>query len=141
MSVVILAINAGSSSLKISVFSATGNAEDPKELAVAQIDGLSSSAATLKYTRGEEKVKGKELKDVKGHDDAFRYVLDHIINDGGLKEISSKDDIRYACHRIVHGGDYGKVQELNSETYHHLEELSDLAPLCVMCSSYYLVLH
>jgi len=129
MSTIILAINAGSSSLKISVFSASGSAENPKELALAQIDGLSSRAPKLKYNRGEESVKGKELKDINGHDDAFRYVLEHIIQDGGLSDIKSKKDIKYACHRIVHGGDYGKVQVINEDTFHHLEELSDLAPL------------
>lgn len=135
MSTIILAINAGSSSLKISVFSASASAENPKELAVAQIDGLSSSAPTLKYNRGEENVKGKKLQDVKGHDDAFRYVLEHIIQDGGLSDIKSKKDIKYACHRIVHGGDYGKVQVINKDTFHHLEELSDLAPLFASSSS------
>ncbi len=129
MSFVILAINAGSSSLKVSVYRASGTASDPTKLADAELAGLSAPPATLKYERGSEKIKGKELEDVDDQNKAFRYILDHLINDEGLSELKSKDDIRFACHRIVHGGDYGKVQVIDKSTFHYLEELSDLAPL------------
>jgi acetate kinase len=56
-------------------------------------------------------------------------VLDHLTNDKGLTELKDKDDIHFTCHRVVHGGDYPKSQVINKETYHHIEELSDLAPL------------
>jgi acetate kinase len=130
MSEVILAINAGSSSVKISVYKTpTDKSQVPKQLAEAVVEGLTAPPAKLKYVRGDEKIKGKELEGVESQEDAFRYILDHLTNDKGLTELKDKDDIRFTCHRVVHGGDYPKSQVINKETYHHIEELSDLAPL------------
>ncbi|EEB99361.1 hypothetical protein MPER_00973, partial [Moniliophthora perniciosa FA553] len=39
------------------------------------------------------------------------------------------NDVVHICHRIVHGGDYHDPVVINNETYHHIEKLSDLAPL------------
>jgi acetate kinase len=125
---IILSINAGSSSVKVSVYSFE-KSKDPKELAVAQIDGLTAPPATLKYERGDEKIKGKELEETKSQEDAFKYILEHLTNDKGLPELSKKEDIQYATHRVVHGGDYAKPQVIDPGTFHHIEELSDLAPL------------
>ncbi|KAE9971430.1 hypothetical protein EG327_009864 [Venturia inaequalis] len=126
---IILSINAGSSSVKISVYQARSKDEDPKELAEAQIDGLTAPPPTLKYTRGDKKTKGKELSDIDSQEKAFNYILDHLTSDAGLTELSNKEDIAFATHRVVHGGDYPGPQLLNKETYHHIEKLSDLAPL------------
>uniref|UniRef100_A0A1Y1KA20 Probable acetate kinase n=1 Tax=Photinus pyralis TaxID=7054 RepID=A0A1Y1KA20_PHOPY len=46
-----------------------------------------------------------------------------------MREITSKNDLAIACHRIVHGGDYTESRTITRDTYHHLEKLSDLAPL------------
>ncbi|RSM18588.1 putative acetate kinase [Fusarium ambrosium] len=127
---VILAINAGSSSVKISVYTSEKNAV-PREIAEAQISGLTAPPAQLTYKRlGEKVIKAKEVGDaVKNQEDAFDLLLDTFVEDAELKEISSKQDIAIASHRIVHGGDYDCSQIITSDTYHHLEELSDLAPL------------
>ncbi|KAF5586612.1 acetate kinase [Fusarium subglutinans] len=127
---VILAINAGSSSVKISVYTADKNAE-PYQIAEASIGGLTAPPATLAYTRrGEKVVKAKEVAEsVKNQEDAFDLLLKTFIDDDQLKEISSKEDIAIASHRIVHGGDYDRSQVITQDAYHHLEELSDLAPL------------
>ncbi|KAF0639263.1 hypothetical protein FPSE5266_10956 [Fusarium pseudograminearum] len=127
---VILAINAGSSSVKISVYTADKNAE-PRQIAEASVGGLTAPPATLAYSRGSEKVlKAKEVSEsVKTQGDAFDLILKIFIDDRELKEISSKEDIAIASHRIVHGGDYDRSQVITQDTYHHLEELSDLAPL------------
>jgi len=129
MNKIILSINAGSSSVKVSVYQTLGKDQDPKELAEVQIDGLTAPPPTLKYSRGDEKIKGKELSEINSQEDAFKYILDHLTNDTGLPELSHRDDIAYATHRVVHGGDYPKAQIIDSNTYHHIEELSDLAPL------------
>ncbi|QDS75006.1 hypothetical protein FKW77_005662 [Venturia effusa] len=126
---IILSINAGSSSVKISVYQARDKNEDPRELAEAQIDGLTAPPPTLKYTRGSNKTKGKELPSIDSQEKAFKYILDHLTSDSGLTEVSDKQDIAFATHRVVHGGDYPGPQLLNQETYHHIEKLSDLAPL------------
>lgn len=129
MAKVILSINAGSSSLKVSVYSYSSPTSEPKELAVIQINGLTAPPATIKYDRGDEHVKDKKLDDIKGSQDAYQYVLKHLIEDEGLKELQHEDDIEFACHRVVHGGDYDKPTRIDRDTYHHLEALSDLAPL------------
>lgn len=127
MSKVILSINAGSSSVKVSVF--TYSSGEPKQLAEIQIAGLTAPPSKLTYSRGDEKIKDQELPDVKGSQDGYEYILNHLIKDDGLKELNSPDDIEFACHRIVHGGDYAKPTRIDKDAYHHLEALSDLAPL------------
>lgn len=127
---IILSINAGSSSVKISVYKTPEDgASVPKQLAEATVEGLTAPPAKLKYERGDKKIKGKELENVTSQEDGFRYILDHLTNDEGLPELNHKEDIRFTCHRVVHGGDYPRSQVIDKETYHHIEELSDLAPL------------
>jgi acetate kinase len=128
---IILAINAGSSSVKISVYKTPTDesSQVPTQLAEATIEGLTAPPAKLKYSRGEEKIKGKELDKIDTQEDAFRHILDHLTNDKGLSELNDKDDIHFTCHRVVHGGDFPKAQIIDKETYHHIEALSDLAPL------------
>lgn len=126
---VILAINAGSSSVKVSVFSYSSPTSDPKELAVIQVAGLTAPPAKLTYDRGDQHIKNKELSDISGQEGAYEYILKHLTEDEGLQELKHPDDIEFACHRVVHGGDYDRPTRIDRDTYHHLEELSDLAPL------------
>ncbi|KAJ4319181.1 hypothetical protein N0V94_004054 [Neodidymelliopsis sp. IMI 364377] len=127
---IILSINAGSSSVKISVYKTPQDgASVPTQLAEASVEGLTAPPAKLKYERGSEKIKGQELQGIESQEDAFRYVLDHLTQDSGLSELNEKEDIHFTCHRVVHGGDYPRSQVIDKETYHHIEELSDLAPL------------
>ncbi|KAL9942441.1 hypothetical protein D7B24_006342 [Verticillium nonalfalfae] len=128
---VILAINAGSSSVKISVYSAEFQ-QKPRQFAETQISGLTAPPAQLSYTRNGVTVKKSEKlqeEQVKSQDDAFKLLLKTLIEDQELKEIQAKDDIGITSHRIVHGGDYTASQIITPDTYHHLEKLSDLAPL------------
>ena len=126
----ILSINAGSSSVKISVYLANKN-EAPRQIADTQVSGLTAPPAQLKYSRYDKSVIKDEKVDggVQSQDDAFKLLLKTLIDDTELHEVSSKADIAIACHRIVHGGDYDESKVITQETYHHLEELSDLAPL------------
>ena len=126
---IILAINAGSSSVKVSVYTVGGPSHTPIQLADTQISGLTAPPATLDYQRGSARTKGKEINDVTKQEDAFEYIVNHLIKEDGLSEISSKDSITHACHRIVHGGDYPGAHVIDADTYHTLEELTDLAPL------------
>lgn len=130
MKAVILAVNAGSSSVKVSVYTAE-QGRSPVQVAEAQVSGLTAPPAILKYERGDTTViKGREVDEkVDGQRDAFSVILDMLIGDHDLPSIKSKDDIGIICHRIVHGGDYTKPQLVSKDTYHHLENLNDLAPL------------
>lgn len=127
---VILSINAGSSSVKISAYSAEKNKE-PSQLAEAQLSGLTSPPILLKYSRRDVQVaKDQDVREkVESQDDAFKILLKTLIDDQDLPEISERRDIAIACHRVVHGGGYDTSQVINRETYHHLERLTDLAPL------------
>ena len=127
MASILLSINAGSSSVKVSVFEIASGT--PRELAVIQVDGLTAPPAKLKYTRGDHKIKAQELSDIKGQEDAFTFILNHLEQDSGLNQLNDRKSIEYACHRVVHGGDYDTPQVIDTSTFKHLEELSDLAPL------------
>lgn len=127
---ILLAINAGSSSVKISVYSVASNRnESPSKIADLQVSGLTAPPAKLEYTRHGTVVKDKDTVEADSQDAAFKLLLDTLISDSELTEISNSDDIAVTAHRIVHGGDYDDAKVINKETYHHLEELSDLAPL------------
>jgi len=130
MAKIILSINAGSSSVKISVYSAL-KGKIPQQLAETQIDGLTAPPPQLKYVRKSETVtKDKKVdQKIETQDEAFNYLLKELIDDKELSEISKKEDITHTCHRVVHGGDYDAPKIINQDTYHRLEELTDLAPL------------
>ncbi|KAL0469132.1 Acetokinase family domain-containing protein [Neurospora intermedia] len=131
MKKIVLSVNAGSSSVKISAYSALFG-QAPIQLAEAQISGLTAPPPTLRYTRhGEKVINDEEIKDqkVSTQADAFDILVKALINDNGVPEISSKEDIAYICHRIVHGGDFVRPKLISDETYHNLEKLNDLAPL------------
>lgn len=126
---IILSINSGSSSVKVSIYKSRAQGHPPTQLADAQVSGLTAPPARLTYKRGSEKIKNQEIRNINSNEDACEYILNQLIDDKGLSEISSKDDITHACHRVVHGGDYSTAHVIDSDTYHHLEELNDLAPL------------
>ena len=126
---IILSINSGSSSVKVSIYKSSKPGQDPIQLADAQISGLTAPPAKLSYQRGSENFKNQEVQDINSNEDACAYILDHLVQDKNLSEISSRDDVNYACHRVVHGGDYPTAHVIDEGTYHHLEDLTDLAPL------------
>ena len=126
---IILSINSGSSSVKVSIYKTVSRSDRPLQLAEAQISGLTAPPAKLDYTRGREKSGTQEIDGVSSNEDACDHILNHVVDDKGLTEISSRDDITHACHRIVHGGNYPAAHVIDQDTYHHLEDLTDLAPL------------
>ncbi|KAL2256684.1 hypothetical protein VTK26DRAFT_1310 [Humicola hyalothermophila] len=130
MKKIILAINAGSSSVKVSVYMAE-QSQTPVQVAEAQVSGLTAPPVALKYQRrGKAVIENQETnEEVNGQRDAFSLILKTLVEDQELPEITTKDDIGIVCHRIVHGGDYKKPQLISKDTYQYLEELNDLAPL------------
>lgn len=128
---IILSVNAGSSSVKVSVYKSTYSSQktDPIQIAEGSISGLTSPSPRLKYTRGDHVIKGQEVQNIDSHEDAFKFILEHFTVDDGLSELEKSEDIRFVCHRVVHGGDYTKSQVVDKEAYHYIEQLSDLAPL------------
>lgn len=102
-------------------------------MANAEVTSINQPPAQLKYSRGHHK-HNADLSDVKDHKDAFENVLDAFLSDHEVKELNSKEDIQYACHRVVQGGDFEEDQLITKETFHKIEALSDLAPLYVIYS-------
>jgi acetate kinase len=99
---IVLSINAGSSSVKVTVFAAL---EDHlQKIVAAEISGLgASSASQFSYSRNGQKKTEELPNSIKGHNDAFQYILESFFDDHNLNPISSRDQINYACHRVVHG--------------------------------------
>ena len=111
------------------MYRSDGQGKPPSQLADAQVSGLTAPPANLSYERGDYKIKKQEIKDIASNEDACNIVVERLIEDNGLDEISRREDITHVCHRIVHGGDYPDAHIIDQDTYHHLEDLTDLAPL------------
>ncbi len=117
----ILAINAGSSSLKFTLI------ELPEEKVLAsglfEKIGMAGSFYTIKY-QGEKHVFEKELKD---HSYAVDALMQGLID---LKIINSLDEIDGVGHRIVHGGQkFTESVILNDEVLEEISAYNELAPL------------
>ncbi|MGX7415032.1 acetate/propionate family kinase [Aerococcus christensenii] len=117
----IFALNAGSSSLKFSIF------EIPSEEVVASglIDriGLNDSNVVIKYN-GE---KFTDVKDVPDHDVATKILLEKLKTLGIIKNF---DEIAGTGHRVVVGGEVFKDSLLIGEDeLNQIDALSEYAPL------------
>lgn len=124
----ILAVNAGSSSVKVTFYTFE---KPPRAIADVQVSGITAPPSTFKYQRGEFRQKEQLQDKLNTPQDAFMYILKRCFSDPELSEVASENDLAYICHRVVHGGDYHEAIEINDDTLHHLEALEDLAPLYV----------
>ncbi|KAF2431717.1 acetate kinase, partial [Tothia fuscella] len=120
----VLAVNAGSSSLKCRLFR-SGKSE-PEEIAVAKVSGLNSEKPEFAFKPKPEKE--IDQNGVKSHEDAFAHVLSQLSNYADIPDLRKEEGVVVA-HRVVHGGDYEKEVEITNGTYHVLEKLESLAPL------------
>lgn len=126
---VIVAVNAGSSSVKLSAHT-RGSAGSPTEIGNAEVSALGGESARLKYSRHGELVKDEKAEKAgESHEAAFRAMVDNLIQDSQLRQVQSMQDIGLICHRVVHGGDFEDCQDITEQTYKQLEDLVDLAPL------------
>jgi acetate kinase len=116
-----MSINAGSSSLKFSLFDM-----DKKECIASgyfERVTLPNSFYTIKYN-GE---KIKEEVEMPNHTVATKILLDRLVS---LNIISSLDEIDGVGHRLVHGADkYNKSVIIDSEVIEDLKKFTPLAPL------------
>lgn len=117
----ILSVNAGSSSLKFTLF----EMPEEKELisGVFERIGIDNSFYTIKLN-GEKIKKETELKD---HKAAFELLVKELIDN---KIVESLDEIAGIGHRIVQGGSYfDKTVLATEDNISIVEKLSSLAPL------------
>jgi len=117
----IISINAGSSSLKFSLF----NMDDESVIASGLFEriGIEGSCYTFKC-HGEKIEQEVELVD---HSDAVRILLEKLID---LNIIQSLEEINGVGHRLVHGKDkYSSSVIITDEVVEDLEKFKDFAPL------------
>ncbi|ORY85635.1 acetate kinase [Protomyces lactucae-debilis] len=124
----ILAVNAGSSSVKISVY--VTHAQELKQVAEATLSGLTSPPAKLKLSiDGKSIAKDEEIEKIESQEDAFGAILTRLESEESLSQLKNKNDITHVVHRVVHGGDFQEPQKLTPETVEILDHLTELAPL------------
>lgn len=117
----IIAINAGSSSLKFQLFEMPS--EEVITKGIVERIGLKDSIFTISVN-GE---KNKEVTDIPDHAVAVKILLDKLTS---LGIIQSLDEIEGIGHRVVHGGEeFSDSVLITEEVLQKIEELSELAPL------------
>ena len=121
MSVKVMAVNAGSSSLKFKLF------EMPEEKVitdgVVERIGLEDAYFTIRVN-GEKK---KQVLPIRDHGVAVQMLLDALISEHIVSDIS---EIKGVGHRIVQGGWYFDDSVLvDDKVIAEIDELCDLAPL------------
>ena len=117
----IMSINAGSSSLKFSLFDMTN--EEVLISGVFERIGIDGGVYTLKY-KGE---KIKVEQELDSHSTAVKILLEKLIE---LQVISNLEEIEGVGLRIVHGGDkYTESVMVTDEVVDDIIRFSDYAPL------------
>ena len=117
----ILTVNAGSSSLKFTLF------EMPEEKVIAsglfEKIGLNGSSYTIKYN-GEKITQEYDLKD---HAVAVKKLMNELIS---LGIINSLDEIEGVGHRILHGAqEFSEPTVLNMDVVQAISKYNELGPL------------
>ncbi|MFT8363280.1 MAG: acetate kinase [Sporolactobacillus sp.] len=117
----ILAVNAGSSSLKFQLL------DMPSERLVTkgafERIGFSDSIVTIEVN-GD---KVQEITSIPDHEVAVRVLLEKMTS---CHIVHSLDEIMGVGHRVVHGGEaFDDSALITDEVVHKIEDLSDLAPL------------
>ncbi|SDZ28063.1 acetate kinase [Evansella caseinilytica] len=117
----IMAINAGSSSLKFQLL------EMPQESVltkgIVERIGLNDSIFVIEVD-GEKK---KEVFDIEDHSKAVKILLEKLTSHGIIASLNEIDGIG---HRIVHGGEkFNDSIVITDEVIAGIEEVSELAPL------------
>ncbi|MHA5130682.1 acetate kinase [Oenococcus oeni] len=117
----ILAINAGSSSLKFKLYLM------PKEqvLVSGLIDRIGHQDSVFTYKIDDKKY--KIIQKVKDHPAGVKLVISALLNSGLVK---NKSEIVGVGHRVSHGGSYyTQSVEINQDVAKRISELSVLSPL------------
>ncbi|WP_068117235.1 acetate/propionate family kinase [Tropicimonas marinistellae] len=119
----ILTLNAGSSSIKYSVYldEDTNGDGDPECIAVGQIDGIGPDARLILTYKGEKTETALGQADHRAGLQAVLKVLQPILGDRPVSGVG---------HRIVHGGtEYADPILLTGPILDNLAKLTPLAPL------------
>ena len=117
----ILSVNAGSSSLKFTLFLMP----EGKELIGGYFEKIGFDDSFYSIKLNGEKTKKQAL--VKDHNEAVKILINELIDN---KIITSLDELDGVGHRLVHGGEkYTDSVIINDEVIRTVKELIPLAPL------------
>ena len=117
----ILAVNAGSSSLKFQLY----EMPEEKVLINGYIEkiGLPDSFWTIKING--EKIRSEKV--IKDHTEAVKVLIDELFQN---KVIESLDEIKAVGHRVLHGGEkYSDSVIITDEVIQDIKDLTKLGPL------------
>ncbi|NMD70756.1 acetate kinase [Bacillus sp. DNRA2] len=117
----IIAINAGSSSLKFQLF------EMPSEDVITKglIERIGLNDGIFNITVNGEKI--KEITDIPNHEVAVELLVNKLTDLGIIKSLN---EIVGVGHRVVHGGEeFNDSVLITDEVLQKIEALSELAPL------------
>jgi acetate kinase len=118
---IIIAVNAGSSSLKFQLLEMPN--ENVLASGVVERIGMNDSIFSIKY--GVER--HKEILEIKTHKFAVDLLLKRLIE---LKIVTTLSEIEGVGHRVVHGGEFfSDSVVINEEVMQAIDDVSDLAPL------------
>jgi len=120
----ILALNAGSSSIKFALYACRPDTADPTSIADGEIEGIGDTPRlTIREAAGATAME-RELPAGSGHEKLLHLVLEWIDgHSAGLSLIA-------AGHRVVHGGtDFAAPILIDETVLARLERLVPLAPL------------
>ncbi|KAK2463956.1 hypothetical protein APHAL10511_004007 [Amanita phalloides] len=120
----VLAVNAGSSSLKITLFTRLSDERIAEEVLAASVSSIQSNPTFKLSVRGSSNV-NKDVNSISDHSSAFAYFLDAVDRHAGI----DLDRVQFICHRVVHGGDFVEPVKIDKQSYSHIEHFSNLAPL------------
>jgi len=116
----VLAINAGSSSLKFRLY----NMPEEEVIAKGTFERIGITNSFYSITINNEKIKKEvELED---HDKAIEILVDELINNN---VIESLDEIEAIGNRVVHGGKYTESMKVTKDVIKYLEDNISLSPL------------
>ena len=116
-----LIINAGSSSLKFSLYEMPEN----NEIVSGYVEkiGQLESFYTLKFNGNKKEVS----KVIMNHDEAVNVMLEELLANQFITSIS---DIKGVGHRVLHGGEiYSESVLITDEVVKNIESLTNLGPL------------
>lgn len=121
---IILVINAGSSSLKYQLI----DMDDEKVLAKGVCDRIGISGSIIKHKTFDGRAIEKEIQ-MQNHKDAIEALI-KVLTDKEWGVIKSLDEIAAVGHRVVHGGEkFFKSVIIDEEVMKTIEECVELAPL------------
>ena len=128
MTDVILALNAGSSSIKFSLFATTSSIDALSLVYQGEVEGIGGEARFFAYNPAGQRLVDERLTDQTAvtfsHEEALSVLLDWIErHEAGFTLIA-------AGHRVVHGGTlYSAPVLVDSMVVNQLEQFVPLAPL------------